>query len=125
MSATLSPCWQPRSAEHLSALERLQSLTQQIGHLLTDQTTRPTDDATVDAWEEALDLVARLARQPRDPWAPQLDADEARVLFDAADRAALIFAALKAVNRARGVASRRAASVLLHRRLTMPLESCG
>ncbi len=123
--STLSPCWQPRSAEHLSALEDLHLLTVELFRALLVPASADDDRKLFAAFSGCLDTVARLGRQPRDPAAPVLEAAEARMLFDHADRAALVRHALALRARARGTASKQAAMELLKRRLTLPLQVCG
>lgn len=123
--STLSPCWQPRSAEHLSALEDLHLLTVELFRALLVPASADDDRKLFAAFSGCLDTVARLGRQPRDPAAPVLDPAEARTLWDHADRAALVRHALQVHKQARGIAQREAAAELLRRRLTWPLEQLG
>lgn len=124
MSA-LSSAWQPRSAEHLTALEDLKGLTVELFRALLVPASADDDRRLFSAWSAQLDEVNRLARQPRDPEAPVLEVAEALTLCDHADRAALVRHALELRARARGTASKQAALELLKKRLTLPLQVCG
>lgn len=120
-----SSCWQPTSHQHHMVLEELKDLTVAMFKALVVPGNRDSDRALAARWSDQIDLVARLARQPRSNDAPTLDPAEARTLWDHADRAALMRHALQVHKQARGIAQREAAAELLRRRLTWPLEQLG